>query len=154
LSAEGAQAIGFDILFRELHPPSPETALTISNQTINSDDYFAAQLRRTSNVVLAVIEGRNRRRLESLASGGQVSHQRLDARHINSHVDPDGVLRRARPITMTGVRADLAYGDRARGSALNFNLNQRIHQLRKDRVAGSRGRGKDHPCRQQRLLLY
>ena len=54
LSAEGAKAIGFDILFRELQPGYLDTAVTIDGRFVDSDDFFASQLRRTSNVVLAV----------------------------------------------------------------------------------------------------
>jgi adenylate cyclase len=96
LSAEGAQAIGFDILFQELQPPSPESALTIDNQTVNSDDYFAAQLRRSSNVVLAVMEEDRGGGLRALPPADKFRTNAWMLGHINSHVDSDGVLRRAK----------------------------------------------------------
>ena len=96
LSAEGAQAIGFDILFRELQPPSPESALTIGNQTIHSDDFFATQLRRTSNVVLAAMQEEIGGSWRALTPADKFRTNAWMLGHINSEVDADGVLRRAK----------------------------------------------------------
>jgi len=96
LSAEGAQTIGFDILFRELQPPSPDTALTIHGQTVDSDDFFAAQMRRTSNVVLAVLAEKIRDHWQALLPVDKFRTNAWMVGHITSDVDSDGVLRRAK----------------------------------------------------------
>jgi len=123
LTAEGAQAIGFDILFRELHPPSPESALTISNQTINSDDYFAAQLRQTSNVVLAVMEEETDGGWRALPPADKFRTNAWMLGHINSHVDSDGVLRRAKAYYDDPVYGRIWHmGIVLAARALNLNL--------------------------------
>ncbi len=96
LSAEGARAIGFDILFRELQAPSPESALTIGTQIVHSDDFFAAQLRRMSNVVLAILEEKIGGGWRGLPPADKFRTNAWMLGHINSEVDSDGVLRRAK----------------------------------------------------------
>ncbi|HYT59973.1 MAG TPA: adenylate/guanylate cyclase domain-containing protein [Haliangiales bacterium] len=104
LSAEGAKAIGFDILFRELHPPSPDTALRIRGQTIHSDDYFALQMRQTSNVVLAVMDEKMGGQWRALLPADKFRTNAWMLGHITSDVDSDGVLRRAKPYYDDPVR--------------------------------------------------
>src|SRR5687768_15299755 len=55
LSAQGAKAIGFDVLFSELRPDHPD--VVVAGQRIPSDEFFARSLQRTRNVILAS-EGR------------------------------------------------------------------------------------------------
>ena len=53
LSAEGARAVGFDVLFAELRPDSP--AVQMANGTLReSDDYFANEMKQAGNVTIAV----------------------------------------------------------------------------------------------------
>ncbi len=96
LSAEGAKAIGFDILFRELHPPSPDTALKLGEQTVNSDDFFALQLRQADNVVLAVMDEKTGDHWQALLPADKFRTNAWMLGHITSDVDSDGVLRRAK----------------------------------------------------------
>ena len=51
LSAQGAEAVGFDVLFAELRPDH-KPVKTVDG-TISSDEFFAGSLRRGSNVILA-----------------------------------------------------------------------------------------------------
>ncbi len=52
LSAEGADAVAFDVLFGELRPDHGSVQLP-DGSIIESDDYFALQMRRASNVITA-----------------------------------------------------------------------------------------------------
>ncbi len=55
LSAEGARAIGFDIMFPELAPERAEESIPISEtQKLTSDEFFAYQMHQASNVFVAV----------------------------------------------------------------------------------------------------
>ena len=96
LSAQGAKAVGFDILFRELHPPSPDTAVTLGETTFNSDDFFAWQSRRASNVVLAVMDEKMGDQWRVLLPADKFRTNAWMVGHITSDVDSDGVLRRAK----------------------------------------------------------
>jgi class 3 adenylate cyclase/CHASE2 domain-containing sensor protein len=93
LSRQQAKVVGFDILFSEVLPRSPETDVAImQGVTMSSDGYFAQQLRRSSNVVLAAGDGLlpvDQFRTNALATG-DISTAGLHA---------DGILRRFRPFT-------------------------------------------------------
>jgi len=96
LSAQGAKAVGFDILFRELHTPSPDTAVTLGETTFNSDDFFAWQSRKASNVVLAVMDEKMGNQWRVLLPADKFRTNAWMLGHITSDVDSDGVLRRAK----------------------------------------------------------
>ena len=54
LSTEGARAVGFDVLFGDLRPDNP--AVQMSDGTLmESDDYFANEMKQASNVTIAVM---------------------------------------------------------------------------------------------------
>jgi class 3 adenylate cyclase/CHASE2 domain-containing sensor protein len=86
LAAQGVKAIGFDILFAELrrdHDP-----LTVNGQPVESDDFFANEMKRAGNVVLASQQGvlpAPLFRTNALAIGD-----------IDADKDSDGILRRAK----------------------------------------------------------
>ncbi|PYJ62323.1 MAG: hypothetical protein DME24_04100 [Verrucomicrobia bacterium] len=96
LSAQGAKAVGFDILFRELHTPSPDNAVTLGETTFNSDDFFAWQSRKASNVVLAVMDEKMGNQWRVLLPADKFRTNAWMVGHITSDVDSDGVLRRAK----------------------------------------------------------
>jgi class 3 adenylate cyclase/CHASE2 domain-containing sensor protein len=52
LSAQGAQAVAFDVLFGELRPDHPPVQMA-DGSLIESDDFFALQMRRAGNTILA-----------------------------------------------------------------------------------------------------
>ena len=87
LSAEGAKAVAFDVLFGELRHDHP--AVEMANGAImESDDFFALQMRRATNVLLAVtpdVTPPNLFLTNALAVGD-----------ISTEKDSDGILRRAR----------------------------------------------------------
>ena len=85
LAAEGARAVAFDVLFGELrtdHPP-----LMRDGVLVESDDYFAREIRLASNVILAATSDLTVPKLfatNALAQGW-----------IATERDSDGILRRA-----------------------------------------------------------
>lgn len=52
LSAQGAKAIGFDVIFGDRRPDHPPAQMA-DGRLIESDEFFALQLKRAGNVVLA-----------------------------------------------------------------------------------------------------
>ena len=88
LSAQGAEAVAFDVLFDGLRPDHASVQMA-DGGTLESDDYFALQLRRATNVILATTADANLPNLfktNALALGD-----------ISTEKDPeDGVLRRVK----------------------------------------------------------
>jgi class 3 adenylate cyclase/CHASE2 domain-containing sensor protein len=85
LSAEGAQAVGFDVHFGELRRDHPPVQMA-DGSLMESDDFFALQMRLASNVIIAItpdIKPPNLFATNALALGD-----------ISTDKDPDGVLRR------------------------------------------------------------
>jgi len=54
LSTEGARAVGFDVLFGELRPDNPPVQMA-DGTLMESDDYFANEMKRAGNVIIAVM---------------------------------------------------------------------------------------------------
>ena len=52
LSAEGARVVAFDVLFGELRPDHPPVQMA-NGGLVESDDFFALQMRRAGNTILA-----------------------------------------------------------------------------------------------------
>ncbi|MEI8290649.1 MAG: adenylate/guanylate cyclase domain-containing protein [Verrucomicrobiota bacterium] len=87
LAAQGAAVVGFDVLFGELRHDHPPVQMEDAS-LMESDDFFAAQVRRAGDVVLAATSELYPPRLlatSALALGG-----------ISTDRDSDGVLRRVR----------------------------------------------------------
>jgi CHASE2 domain-containing sensor protein len=54
LTAQGAKAIAFDILFSELRPPNDETRVELPDgQKLGSDEFFAREIQSSKRVILA-----------------------------------------------------------------------------------------------------
>lgn len=86
LSAEGAKAVGFDVLFGELRPDQPQLIQMQDGRLMASDDYFALQMARSSNVFLAVTP-------QTMPPPLFITNA-LALGDITTEKDPDGVLRR------------------------------------------------------------
>lgn len=87
LAAQGAKAIAFDITFGELRPDHPMVRLG-GDRTMESDDFFAVQMQRGSNTIIAVtsdVQVPALFRTNALAIGD-----------IQTDRDSDGILRRVR----------------------------------------------------------
>jgi class 3 adenylate cyclase len=85
LSAQGAKTIAFDVLFGELRPDHAPVQMA-DGSLIESDDFFALQMRHASNVVIAITPELRPPDLfatNALALGG-----------ISTDKDSDGTLRR------------------------------------------------------------
>ncbi|MCL4176540.1 MAG: adenylate/guanylate cyclase domain-containing protein, partial [Verrucomicrobia bacterium] len=96
LTAQGAKSIGFDMLFLDLDPPRSETTLRVEGKEVASDDYFAATLARSGNVVLATVQDETAGEWRALVPPEIFRTNACLLGHISSDADPDGVLRRAR----------------------------------------------------------
>jgi len=55
LKVQGARAVAFDIVFDELRPSDPQVRMA-AGTGMESDEFFAAQIREASNVILAATE--------------------------------------------------------------------------------------------------
>jgi class 3 adenylate cyclase len=84
LKAEGAEAIGFDVLFAELRPDDP---LMVNGQEMSSDKFFAREMKRAGNVILASMQG-----IIPSSTFLENAHAIGD---IDADKDTDGILRRA-----------------------------------------------------------
>ena len=85
LSAQGAKTVAFDVLFGELRPDHPAVQMA-DDSLMESDDFFALQIRNASNVVIAITPELRPPDLfatNALALGG-----------ISTDKDSDGTLRR------------------------------------------------------------
>ena len=97
LSAQGAQTVAFDVLFGELRNDHPPVQMADGN-LIESDDFFAQQMRRAGNVVIAITPELRPPDLfatNALALGGistdkesDGSLRRVDAFHIYHRWNP------------------------------------------------------------------
>ena len=111
LSAQGAKAIGFDVIFGDLRPDHPLVQMA-DGRLIHSDEFFGLQLKRAGNVVLADAKNLTPPDLfttNALALGDITT---------DSSKDRDGVLRRAQAfhtrrewhLLFRKVEADPEYG--------------------------------------------
>ncbi len=87
LSAQGAKAIAFDVLFGELRPDHALVQMA-DGSTVESDDFFAAQMWRAGNVITAFTPETTPPDLFTTNS--------LTLGDISTDRDSDGVLRRVR----------------------------------------------------------
>jgi adenylate cyclase len=87
LSSEGARAVAFDVLFSEVRTDHPPVMLP-DGTSINSDRYFAHQIKESGNVIL----GADR----DLVPADMFRENAWRVANISVDRDRDGVLRRAR----------------------------------------------------------
>jgi class 3 adenylate cyclase/CHASE2 domain-containing sensor protein len=85
LHAQGAQAVALDILFGELRPDHPPVQLP-DGKRVDSDQFFAEQLRQASNVILAAEQ--------EVVPALLFQTNALAIGDISHTPDADGVLRR------------------------------------------------------------
>ncbi|MEP6662213.1 MAG: adenylate/guanylate cyclase domain-containing protein [Verrucomicrobiota bacterium] len=105
LSAQGAKAIGFDVIFPELRP-NDSPVLLANDTTVESDDFFAGQMRAAGNVILAAEAesiDKNLSEEEKIAQDYQRAFppplfetNAFAIGDIRAEKDSDGVLRKAR----------------------------------------------------------
>ena len=94
LSAQGARTVAFDVLFGELRHDHPPVQMA-DGSLMESDDFFAMQMHRAGNVLLAVEPG--------LVPPDLFLTNALAPGDISTERDSDGVLRRARAFDSQGI---------------------------------------------------
>ncbi len=141
LTAAGAKAVGFDILFSELDPSTPDTEIKLPNgRSIASDEYFALQLRRASNVVLGAFGETLDNRWHALMPAGLFATNALAVGHVTSDLDSDGVLRRAAAFKDDPEQGRLWHlGIILAAKELNLDLAKAIVELRRIILRGKGG---------------
>src|SRR5208282_2634114 len=87
LSAQGAKAVAFDVLFGELRPDHPPVQMA-NGGLMESDDFFALQMRRASNVIIAITP--------EIAPPVLFKTNALAVGDISTEKDSDGILRRVK----------------------------------------------------------
>src|SRR5262249_15207170 len=87
LSAQGARAVALDVMFGELRPDHPLVFMA-NGDRIESDDFFALQLHRAGNIILAADQ--------DLKIPALFATNALALGDITTDKDSDGILRRAR----------------------------------------------------------
>lgn len=91
LKQQGAEAIAFDVLFGERREDHKGVQMA-DGSYVDSDDYFATEMRRAGNVLLAVTTNLAPPELFTSAAAGLGD--------ISTDKDADGILRRARAFTL------------------------------------------------------
>jgi class 3 adenylate cyclase len=94
LSAQGAKAVAFDVLFEDLRPDHPPVQMA-DGSLPESDDFLGLQMRRATNVILGATS--------DAALPDVFATNALVLGDISAEKDPDGVLR--------GVKAIHIYRD-------------------------------------------
>jgi class 3 adenylate cyclase/CHASE2 domain-containing sensor protein len=87
LAEQGANVVAFDVLFGELRPDHAPVKMADGSLT-NSDDFFAFEMRRAGNVIIAITP--------EITPPLLFATNALALGDITTEKDPDGVLRRAR----------------------------------------------------------
>jgi class 3 adenylate cyclase/CHASE2 domain-containing sensor protein len=87
LAQEGAKVVGFDVIFGELRPDHGLVQMG-DGSFLESDEFFALQLRLASNAVIAVTP--------DLVPPSLFCTNASATADISTQKDPDGILRRAR----------------------------------------------------------
>ncbi|MEY2428782.1 MAG: adenylate cyclase, partial [Verrucomicrobiota bacterium] len=85
LADQGATAVAFDILFGELRPDHPAVSMT-DGRIVESDEFFALQMRRASNTIIAVTK--------EVTPPPVFLTNALAPGDITTDKDSDGILRR------------------------------------------------------------
>jgi class 3 adenylate cyclase len=85
LSAQGAKAVAFDVLFGELRPDHPPVQMA-DGSLVESDDFFALQMRRAGNVLIPI--------MPDVTPPDLFATNALALGDISAEKDSDGVLRR------------------------------------------------------------
>ncbi len=88
LAAQGAEAVGFDVLFGELRSDQPPVLMADGVHTEESDDFFAKQMHRAGDVVLAITP--------DLTPPSLFVTNALALGDISTEKDSDGILRRVK----------------------------------------------------------
>ena len=131
LAAEGAKAVAFDVIFGELRPNHPPVQMA-DNTLVESDEFFAIQMQRAGNVIIALTPDKPPPalfRTNALAVGD-----------ILTVTDSDGILRRAKPFH-SYLKWHPAFLQLADNPEYGINLDQA--RIEKRRIVLPRKGGKE-----------
>jgi adenylate cyclase len=97
LTAQGAKAIAFDVLFSELQTPSEETNVELpGGKKMGSDAFFAQEMKRSDRVILATFGETYTNTWHPIPPNTLFRTNAMTVSHATSEKDADGVLRRAK----------------------------------------------------------
>jgi class 3 adenylate cyclase/CHASE2 domain-containing sensor protein len=130
MAQQGAKALAFDIIFGELRLDHPDVEMANGAFT-NSDDFFALQMRRTSNSIIAVTK--------EVVPPALFLTNALVAGDITTEKDSDGILRRVQAFRV--YRSGWHQVFRQAADEFGIDLNQA--QVKAGRLTFPQGDGKD-----------
>ncbi|MGA2870743.1 MAG: CHASE2 domain-containing protein, partial [Verrucomicrobiota bacterium] len=127
LSAQGAKAIAFDVLFGELRPDQAPVEMADGN-LIESDDFFALKMRQAGNVILPFTP--------QITPPDLFATNSLTLGDISTEKDSDGVLRRVKSFNLKWHAA-------FKSAARHFGINLDQARIEPDRIILPQPGGKD-----------
>jgi CHASE2 domain-containing sensor protein len=141
LTAQGAKAIAFDVLFSELQTPAKETNVELpGGKEIGSDAFFAQELRRSGRVILASFGETYTNVWQPILPNPLFRTNAMSVSHATSDNDSDGVLRRARAFKDTPDGGRLWHmGIQLAAKELGLDLTRSIVQDDRIILLGDKG---------------
>ena len=127
LSAQGAKAIAFDVLFGELRPDHAPVEMVVGDP-IESDDFFALQMRRAGNVISAFTT--------EVTPPDLFTTNSLALGDISTEKDSDGVLRRIKSF-------NLKWHPAFKSAARQLGINLENARIEPDKILLPQPDGKD-----------
>ena len=127
LSAQGAKAIAFDVLFGELRPDHAPVEMA-DGSLIESDDFFALKMRQAGNVILPYTP--------QITPPDLFETNSLTLGDISTEKDSDGVLRRVKSFNLKWHAA-------FKSAARQFGINLNQARIEPDRIILPQPGGKD-----------
>jgi class 3 adenylate cyclase/CHASE2 domain-containing sensor protein len=127
LSAQGAKAIAFDVLFGELRPDHAPVEMA-DGSLIESDDFFALKMRQAGNVILPYTP--------QITPPDLFTTNSLTLGDISTEKDSDGVLRRVKSFNLKWHAA-------FKSAARQFGINLNQAHIEPDRIILPQPGGKD-----------
>ncbi len=126
LSAQGAKVVAFDVLFGESRPDHASVKMA-DGSLIESDDFFALQMQRASNVISAFTA--------DVILPDLFSTNSLALGDISTEKDSDGVLRRIKSFSMR-------WNGAFKSAAKEYGVNLDTAQIKPDAIILSQPDGK------------
>ena len=97
LTAQGAKAVAFDILFSEIRPPNDDTSVELPDgKKLSSDEFFAQEIKSSGRVILATFGETYTNSWQPILPHEMFLTNAMAISHATSDNDSDGVLRRAK----------------------------------------------------------
>lgn len=141
LTAQGAKAIAFDVLFSELQTASKETNVELpGGKEMASDAFFAQELKRSDRVILATFGETYTNVWQPISPSPMFLTNTMAVSHATSDNDADGVLRRAKAFKDTPEGGRLWHmGIQLAAKELGLDLSRSIVQDDRIILLGANG---------------